>query len=85
MGGKNPSRKKKKGKGEGGEKISVQRLGSQNSINPYTCRISTNNCTEPNRIHAGKKTGGRNSEITLLKQQLLFHFSQLHVGKIIIL
>jgi len=79
MGGKNPSRKKKKGKGKGEEGKKFL------SINPYTCRISKNNCTEPNRIHAGKKTGGRNSEITLLKQQLLFHFSQLHVGKIIIL
>jgi hypothetical protein len=74
---KTQAEKRKRGRGRG-------RRG-KNSINPYTCRISTNNCTEPNRIHAGKKTGGRNSEITLLKQQLLFHFSQLHVGKIIIL
>jgi hypothetical protein len=58
MGGKNPSRKKEKGEGEG-EKISVQRLGSQNSKKPYACRISTT--IAPSRIEfmlAKKLAGG---------------------------
>ena len=74
-GGGKPKQKKREAWGEG-EKISVhRRFAAKNSISPYNLqRISTTIALSRVEFMLAKKNFcGRNSEITLLKQQLLFH------------